>query len=174
MKNEPSNEVYGIIGKSLIKLQILETQIKLFVSLLKPDIKTKYKIKELEHKRIMDNSDDSRKTLGNLMHILKSELPFFKNEDFEKLLKMRNIFVHSFQSEYLNNKKTNYSETKTFLLLLNELTENFAKIFIGLNTLSVKLIAQKKLTDKDYDKMKFHDLEKDEEFFLQFLTNHIK
>lgn len=174
MKQESTNKVYEVIGKTLVKLQILETQIKLFISFLKPEIKLKYKIGNLEHKRILDNSDDSRKTLGALMYILKNELTFFKNEDFEKLLKMRNIFVHSFQSEYLNNGKIDSSETNNFILTLNKLAENFVKVFIGLNTLSVKLRAQKKFTKNDYSKIEFYDLEKDEEYFLEFLIQHIK
>ena len=79
MKQESTNKVYEVIGKTLVKLQILETQIKLFISFLKPEIKLKYKIGNLEHKRILDNSDDSRKTLGALMYILKNELTFSGN-----------------------------------------------------------------------------------------------
>jgi hypothetical protein len=174
MKAESTENAYKVIGKTLMKLQILEIQIKLFVSFLNPEVKLKYKIRNINTKRIMDNSEDSKKTLGNLMLILKSKLPFFTNKDFSRLLKLRNLFVHSFQSKYLNNKNIDFSETRDFLEEINILAENFVRIFIGLNTLSVKIIARKKLSFKEYEKIEFYDLEKEEIFFFEFLIKHIR
>jgi hypothetical protein len=174
MKNESKTNIYEVIGKILIKLQILEIQIKLFISFLNPEVKLKYKIGNIDSRSIMDNSENSRKTLGNLMHILKSELPFFINDDFNKLLKLRNTFVHSFHSKYLNNKNIKFAETKEYLEEIDKLTENFARIFTGLNTLSVKIMAKKKLSLEDYEKIEFYDLEKNEKIFFDFLKKHIK
>lgn len=135
---------YATFGKVLINLQYLETIIKLYASLFKTDIKLnkKYRISKLNSKNVLADSDGSKSTLGSLMRVIKTEIPNFDNNEFDKLLEMRNTFVHNFHKEYLSVNAKKEDELSEFVLTLNNLTDKYTKIFTGLVSLSVKFIAK--------------------------------
>ncbi|MBU3011135.1 hypothetical protein KO506_06955 [Polaribacter vadi] len=162
------------IGKILIKTQILETQIKLFISLLKVEIKKKYKIEELDEKSILSNSNTSKKTLGRLMNILKTELPIFDVIEFQELLNMRNLFVHSFHEKYLSNNNVDILETRLFIKNFDKLIVKFIKIFTGLLVISTKIQIKNKNSTNNLKKLEFYDLEEYENVFSDFVINNIK
>src|SRR5690606_13827439 len=122
--------------------------IKLYTSLFNKDIKQnrKYGIKNLSTKDILEDTDDSKKTLGNLMRVIKSEIPHFDNEEFEKLLEMRNTFIHNFHKEFLSEYAKKEGEISEFVTTLFNLTNKYTNIFTGLTSISVTSISKGKIS----------------------------
>ena len=160
---------YASYGKLLIKLQNLETIIKMYVSLLNTEIKgkRKYNIKDLSARSILDDSNNGTKqTLGQLIFIIKSEVECFEDEDFNELLEKRNIFIHKFFKEYLSHNAKNKSKTSSFINRLWNLTDKFTNIFNGLISISVK--------KKSNGKVDTSGIESNEKDLYIYLLNKIK
>ena len=158
---------FADIGKLLIKLQYLETLIKFIISLLNKDIKGKkvYRIKDLSARNILDdNTEKTKQTLGQLMIVLKSEIPSFDNEEFEELLAKRNRFIHGFHKEFLSKKEFDEKEVTLFIKELWLLADKYTKIFTGFISLAVKLIGKGKISVEGIDK--------DEIFFYNYLLKN--
>jgi len=158
---------FADIGKLLIKLQYLETLMKLLISLFNSDIKgkKKYKIKDLSARNILDdNTKKTRQTLGQLMNVLKSEMPNFDNEEFEELLAKRNRFIHSFHKEFLSNKNFDEKEVTLFIKELWLLADKYTKIFTGFISLAAKLIGKGKISVAGIDK--------DEKYLYEYLIGN--
>jgi len=139
---------YASFGKVLIKLQFLETIIKLYISLFNKNIKNnkEYGIKKLSTKNILEDNDNSKKTLGNLMRVIKNEIPQFDNKEFEKLLKMRNTFIHNFHKEFLSANAKKENELSEFIITLFNLTNKYTKIFTGLTSISITSLSKGKIS----------------------------
>ncbi len=80
------------------------------------------------------------------MRVIKSEIPHFDNEEFKKLLEMRNTFIHNFHKDFLavNAKKEN--DLSEFVTTLFNLTNKYTNIFTGLTSISVTAISKGKIS----------------------------
>ena len=151
MKNTTINKnSYDVFGKLLVKVQFFEQLVKIFVSLLNKDIKSKNKaISNLCYKDILNDDIPKRKqTLGVLMIAVKNVIKSFDNKEFEELLEKRNIFIHKLHKIYLSNdiKNNNTDEDlEKFILELWNLTDKYTDIFTGLISLSTKFITNNKI-----------------------------
>lgn len=160
---------YASFGKLLIKLQFLETIIKLFISLCNSSVKEnkKYRIKELSSRNILDNNTEKTKqTLGQLMIIIKSEIPNFDNAEFKELLSKRNKFIHSFHKEFLSKKEIDEKEVTKFIEKLWSLTDKYTKVFTGLISISAKSIGKGKVS--------VEGIEEDEKHLYNYLIENSK
>ena len=137
---------FEIFGKLLIDIQFLETLIKFYTSYFTKELKEEYKIRELSPKSILDDSDNSRKTLGQLMKIIKSEVKDFDNKEFQELLQKRNVFIHNFHKEYLSIGAQKENELSSFVIRLSELVKKYTNIFTGLHSLSIRTISKGKIS----------------------------
>lgn len=142
---------YAVFGKLLIDIQFLETLIKLYISYFKPEIKKNNRIDGLSPRSILDDTDDSKKTLGALMKILNSHIKEFKNEEFEELLEKRNIFAHNFHNEYLSVKANKKNELTDFISRLSHLVKKYTDIFTGLHSLTIKSLSNGKVSTKEIE-----------------------
>lgn len=138
------------IGALLLKLQGLESILKIYVSLLNEEAKQRNpRVKNLEVKNILDDSINGRhQTLGILIRAIQNEINFFDNEEFNKLLQMRNTFVHSFHKKYILENTLGSSD---FLLELHQLVEKYTKVFNGALTSALQNLASRKGEQLDVD-----------------------
>ena len=129
-----SESEFASFGKLLVKIQFFEVILKMYISLLNSDIKKRNpSIKNLNGRDILDDSIAGKKhTLGMLMLVIKKEMPFFDNNEFSRLLDMRNTFAHNFHKEYLSVDKVSESNYMEFINELWGLTDKYTEIFTGL------------------------------------------
>lgn len=143
-----SESDFSTLGKLLIKLQFLEKLIQIYTSSLSDDVKKRHpRIKSLSLSNILDESVANRKqTLGVFVQVIKTELPSFDNEEFQELLRLRNIFVHKLHSQFLLAGKADVEGLSAFIDRLLMLTNKYTGVFTGLLSISFKHMANNSQT----------------------------
>lgn len=134
---------YATFGKLLIKIQFLETLLKIAISLFKQEVKDHDKaFKNLSPNDILtDLSNNTHKqTLGQLSNFIKGHINAFNEESFKELLEKRNVFIHNLKNHYITSNSATTEELHDFINSLWLLTEEFTKVFIGLISISIRQI----------------------------------